>query len=39
MDTNYFYIAGLQYADTEYLSPDVGLENIIDMMKKDWSLT
>ena len=38
MDSEYFYIAQLEYADTEYLSFDDGLKNIVDMMEENKSI-
>lgn len=37
MDGEFFYIAGLTYGDTEYLSVTKGLQNIVDMMKRNRS--
>ncbi len=38
MDSNYFYIAQLEYNGKEYLSFEEGLKNIVNMMKQDKSL-
>ena len=38
MDTSFYYIIGVKYAETEYLNCEYGLKNIVDMMDKDRSL-
>lgn len=38
MDTNYYFISSINYCSIEYLSMDVGLENIIKMMDKNRSV-
>ena len=38
MDSEFFYIAQVEYDGTEYLNFEDGLENIVDMMDKDKSL-
>ena len=37
MDSEYFYIAQLEYAGQEYLNFEEGLKNIVDMMDKNKS--
>lgn len=35
MDGDFFYIAAVSYDGKEYLNIEIGIESIIDMMKKD----
>ena len=38
MDTNFYYVIGVKYGETQYLNAEDGLQNIVDMMDKDRSL-
>lgn len=38
MDTNFYYIIGLEYEGVQYLDEEDGLKNIVDMMDNDRSL-
>ena len=38
MDSQFFYIAQLEYNGKEYLTFEEGLKNIVDMMEKDKSI-
>lgn len=38
MDTDFFYIIGIKYGETQYLNGEDGLQNIVEMMDKDRSL-
>ena len=38
MDTNFYYVIGVKYGETQYLNAEDGLQNIVDMMDKNRSL-
>ena len=38
MDTNFYYVIGVKYGETQYLNAEDGLQNIVDMMDKERSL-
>ena len=38
MDTNYYFVIGVKYGETQYLKAEDGLQNIVDMMDKNRSL-
>ncbi|MBR2340476.1 MAG: hypothetical protein IKA74_06560 [Clostridia bacterium] len=38
MDSNFYYVIGVKYDETQYLNAEDGLQNIVDMMDKDRSL-
>ena len=38
MDTNFYYVIGVKYGETQYLKAEDGLQNIVDMMDKNRSL-
>lgn len=38
MDTNFFYIIGVESADKVYLDEETGLANMVEMMEENGSL-
>lgn len=38
MDTNYFYVIGVEMNDVIYLDTIVGLENVVQLIKNDKSV-